>query len=331
MAAYSYIEYIADGLTTTFTFPFQYVEQNEINVFVGGQATTSFSFTSANTLSISPAPTAGLTVRIQRFTNITERAVDFVNGAVLSEEDLDTALVQVFNAAQEAVDKSNEALFKTPDGKWDGQNAVIKNVADPVNDQDVVNKRTLVFQYPKVQTVADNIASVNTVSASQNKVNTVSDNITQVNTVNDNIARVQNLHNNMAKIVVVDGNMAKITVLDANIVDINTVAAHINDVNSYADTYYISPTTPTGTIPVGAQWFNTTNNIKYIRTSTGAWSPFDSTVHTEFVGLKVTDDGNLIVTRAQGDVATADFDEWFFGLSDATFSIDANGNFKVSY
>lgn len=329
--AYSYIEYTGDGLTQTFNVPFTYASQSEIIVYVNGAATTAFTFTSSSTIAMATAPANGSVVRVGRTTNLTSRAVDFINGSVLSEEDLDRAFVQVFNAAQEAVDKSNEALFKTPDGKWDGQNYVIKNVADPVNDQDVVNKRTLVYQYPKVQTVADNVSSLNTVAASQTKVNTVSDHITQVDNVHDNMVKVTNLHNNMAKIVTLDGNMAKITVLDANIVDINTVADHINDVNSYAATYYISPTTPTGTIPVGAQWFNTTNNIKYIRTSTGAWSPFDSTVHTEFIGLKVTNDGNLIVTRAQGDVATKDFDEWFFGLSDATFTIDTNGNFKVSY
>lgn len=234
MSAYSYIEYPADGQTTTFTFPFQYVEQNEINVFVGGQEITSFTFTSSNTLSISPAPAAGLVVRIQRFTNITERAVDFVNGAVLSEEDLDTALVQVFHAAQEAVDKSNEALFKTPDGKWDGQNAVIKNVADPVDDQDVVNKRTLVFQYPKVQTVADSIASVNTTAANINSVNTTAGSITNVNTVAGSIANVNATGNSIANVNIVAPSIANVNTTAGSIGNVNTVGNNIANVNTVA-------------------------------------------------------------------------------------------------
>ncbi len=144
--AYSYREFNGDGLTKTFNIPYVYASEDEIAVYVDGVQTTAFTFTSTSTISLSTAPANGSLVRIQRTTDLEERAVDFINGSVLSEEDLDKAFIQVFNAAQEAVDKTTETIGKGVDGKFDAQNRVIKNVADPVNDTDAVTKQFLVAQ-----------------------------------------------------------------------------------------------------------------------------------------------------------------------------------------
>lgn len=143
--AYSYREFNGDGLTKTFNIPYVYASEDEIAVYVDGTPAT-FSFTSTSTISLDVAPANGSIVRIQRTTDLEERAVDFINGSVLSEEDLDKAFIQVFNAAQEAVDKTTETIGKGVDGKFDAQNRVIKNVADPVNDTDAVNKQFMVAQ-----------------------------------------------------------------------------------------------------------------------------------------------------------------------------------------
>ena len=140
--AYSYSEIIASG-GNTFNIPFDYIEQSEISVFVDG-VSTSFTFTSSNVIDITPAPAQGAVIRIARDTNLTSRAVDFASGAVLTEEDLDNSNIQVFHAAQEAIDKANSAIALDVDGKWDaesnGTDRIIKNVADPVDANDAVNK-----------------------------------------------------------------------------------------------------------------------------------------------------------------------------------------------
>jgi hypothetical protein len=137
--ANSYIEYTANGSTTSFAIPFTYTVASEVAAFVNG-VSTSFTFTSANTASISPAPTNGLVVRFSRTTNLTTRAVDFSNGAILTETDLDNSNIQVFQASQEAIDTANASIFKDADGKFNAQTRVIKNLADPVSAQDAVTK-----------------------------------------------------------------------------------------------------------------------------------------------------------------------------------------------
>ncbi len=144
--AYSYREFNGDGLTKTFNIPFVYASTAEISIYVDGVLTTAYTFTSSNTVALTTAPANGAIVRIARATDLEERAVDFINGSVLSEEDLDKAFIQVFNAAQEAVDKTSETIGKGVDGKFDAQSRVIKNVADPVNNTDAVNKQYLVAQ-----------------------------------------------------------------------------------------------------------------------------------------------------------------------------------------
>jgi hypothetical protein len=138
--AYSYIEYVGDGSTDSFSIPFPYMDSAEVSVFVDGVEDTGATFLSSGLIQTSSTPATGTVVRVSRSTNITSRAVDFSSGSVLTEEDLDQSNIQVFYAAQEAIDTAGESIFKTADGKFDAQSRVIKNVADPVNANDAVNK-----------------------------------------------------------------------------------------------------------------------------------------------------------------------------------------------
>ena len=163
--AYSYQEFIGDGQTQDFNVPFTYVKPSEVNVYVDGVQVTDFEFTSSSTLHLASAPASGLIVRISRSTDLENRAVDFVAGAVLSEEDLDTALQQVFNGAQEAVDKTTETIAKSFDGSFDAQGRILSNVGDAVNDQDAVNKRSAIAITSGLVTQAQQAASTATTGA----------------------------------------------------------------------------------------------------------------------------------------------------------------------
>ena len=256
--AYSYIEYTAGG-SATFNIPFEYINQSEIQVYVDGTAAT-FTFTTSNTVNVSPTPTSGSTVRIERETDLTNRAVDFASGSVLTEEDMDNSNIQVFHAAQEAIDKADAALSLDADGKFDGEvngsNRVIKNVADPSNPQDVTTKNwventwlspsdkaqlnaidttklhTVANDIANVNTTAGSIANVNTVGGAIANVNTTAGSIANVNTTATNIADVNTVATNIGDINTVENSIANVNTTATNIADVNTVATNIGDINT---------------------------------------------------------------------------------------------------
>lgn len=142
---------------SSFSFSFDYIAATDIDAFVEGVSvfannastgtavggntyTVAFSSGGSKTLTFSPAVPQGSTVRIERNTALTTKAVDFSDGAVLTEVALDSAIDQLFFATQESNDKTNESVKVTADGKFDALSKVIKNVATPVATNDAVTK-----------------------------------------------------------------------------------------------------------------------------------------------------------------------------------------------
>ena len=98
-----------DGSTNNFAISFSFLANNEVDVTVAGVLKTldthytisgsTVTFTSGNT------PANGAAVKFQRDTNISTKKVDFQDGSVLTETDLDTNSDQVLFAQQEITDK----------------------------------------------------------------------------------------------------------------------------------------------------------------------------------------------------------------------------------
>jgi hypothetical protein len=164
----------------SFSFPFSYLDANDIKAYVDGVLvfennastntavngvtyTVAFQSVGATTLTFSPDAIAGSDIRIQRNTDLTTKAVDFEDGAVLTEASLDEAVDQVFFAAQEAIDKANDSITVDTDDKWDAQSKVIKNVATPVNANDAANK-----DYIDTQTVSAATSAINAATSATN-------------------------------------------------------------------------------------------------------------------------------------------------------------------
>ena len=99
-----------DGSTATFAISFSFLENTEVDVTVGGVLKTlgthynisgsSVTFTSGN---IPPSGTGN--IKFQRDTNISVKKVDFADGSVLTETDLDNNSDQILFAQQEITDK----------------------------------------------------------------------------------------------------------------------------------------------------------------------------------------------------------------------------------
>lgn len=160
--AYSYVQYTGNGSTTNYVFSFPYLETSHIKVRVNG-VITSFTFLNSSTVTISPAPTNGAIIDIRRETPKDSPPVDFTDGSVLLEADLDLLAKFSLYTAQESSDGVSDSMTKDSLGVWQGQSRRIKEVADPINANDAVNKTwaetAMSSQLASATTQASNAAS----------------------------------------------------------------------------------------------------------------------------------------------------------------------------
>ena len=138
--ALSYVQYSGDGSTRNFAIPFPYISTNDVKVAINGTSQTGFNFLSGGgTIQLPTVPAAGSTVEVRRVTPRDTRLVDFNDGSVITESDLDLANIQVFYIVQEAVDAAGGTLGIDTDGSFNALGRRITNVADPVGPKNAVN------------------------------------------------------------------------------------------------------------------------------------------------------------------------------------------------
>jgi len=262
------VSYTADGNTSTFAITFSFIDSTHVKVFLDGVATTNFTVSGSNII-MNSNPANAVVVMIKRETPTNARLVDFQDGSVLTESDLDKSADQNFFIAQEINDESQSALKLGVDDTYDAQSKRIKNVADPTALQDAVTKNYLENTYLTTST----IANINTLGAISN-LGTLASNNTNVNTVATNIADVVTVANDMPKVITVANdlneavaeidtvatNIANVNLVGTDIGNVNSVATNLASVNAFGNTYKISGTAPTG-IPEGTLWFDTANDV----------------------------------------------------------------------
>ena len=149
--AISYQDYTAtsDQVANGFSFSFPYLSDNNgvalIDVFVQG----SLLATSAYTISTSPnkivipssSVAVGNAVRIVRNSSTVDPLVNFVNGSVLTESELDRAYLHNYYLSQEAAEGAGgEQLTKKGTDHYDADGAKITDLGDPTDAQDAVTK-----------------------------------------------------------------------------------------------------------------------------------------------------------------------------------------------
>ena len=294
---YAQVSYTGDGTTTDYAITFSFIDSSHVKAFIDGVETTAFTIASS-TLTFSSAPANASVVRIERQTPIANRLVDFTDGSVLTESDLDRSADQNFFVAQEITDDSQNTMRIGTDDIWDAQSKVIIDVADPVNNNDAVNKSFISTNLPNITTVAGISSDVTTVAGISANVTSVAGNATNVNTVATNISSVNTVATNINDVISVANDLAEavsevetvandlnettseidtvansITNVDAvgtNISNVNTVASNITNVNNFADRYRIASSDPSSSLDEGDLAYNSTANVlKYYNGS--AW------------------------------------------------------------
>ena len=108
--AASFTNHTGNGTAGPFSISFSYLAESEVDVTVGGvlkTITTHYTFNSATQITFTSGnePGNGVAIKFQRDTDISAKKVDFADGSVLTETDLDTQNDQVLFAQQEIIDK----------------------------------------------------------------------------------------------------------------------------------------------------------------------------------------------------------------------------------
>ena len=240
--ALSFVLYTANGSTNQFDITFSYIEQSHIKVFVNNVEDTNFTFVNSSRIQTSSTPTNGQVVKIERNTPTSARLVDFSDGSVLTESDLDKSANQNFFIAQETTDDVSDKLGKANDGIFDAGSTRIKNVANPTADQDAVTKHYLENTWLSATDKA-NITSLNGVSANIALLGT-SDAVSDMNTlaVADVISDMNTLAtsdivsdmNTLATSDVVSDMNTLAT--SSNVTNMNTLAGISSDITTLAGT-----------------------------------------------------------------------------------------------
>ena len=234
--AYAIDFYTGNGSTTTYSLTFPYISQSDVEVKVNNVTKTlgtDYTFATSSTITFTTAPANGLIIKFTRTSNRSARLVDYQDGSTITEAILDQDSNQMFYMAQEAIDITENTIALADDDKFDANNKVIKNLANPVNSNDAVNKTYLENTWLSTADKATltnlnaNIANINTVNSNATNINAVNANSANINIVSGINSAVSQVASINADVTQVSAIYDKVTTVANNIADINQVYTDI--------------------------------------------------------------------------------------------------------
>lgn len=135
-----------------FAITFEYLARKFVTVTLIGKdrkelvLNQDFRFTTKTQITTTRAWTAADgydSIEIRRYTSATDRLVDFADGSILRAYDLNISQIQTLHVAEEARDLTADTIGVNNEGHLDARGRRIVNVANPVDDGDAVNLRSL--------------------------------------------------------------------------------------------------------------------------------------------------------------------------------------------
>ena len=141
----TYFDYEADAdkISNGFPIAFDYLEDEHVTVEVDGVENTEIELTTSTPVKVRilSGVTAGQNVRVRRKSQPGDNLVDFVNGSVLTESELDRAYLHNRYLAEEISELNDASLQKEQGGtNWDANNKRITNVGTPTASADATTK-----------------------------------------------------------------------------------------------------------------------------------------------------------------------------------------------
>ncbi len=228
------VSYTGNNSTVDYALPFSYIATSHIYAWLDNVATTAFSV-SGSTLTFDTAPGTGVAILIKRVTPTDARLVDFTDGSVLTESDLDQSADQNFYIAQESSDTAQTHLALNNSSLWDATSKRIINVADPTGNQDAATKYYLENTWLSTSDKANittlaGISGLATLAGITSDVTAVAADATDIGIVSTNIASVNTVAGISANVTTVAGIDSDVTAVAGDATDIGAVAAKATEI-----------------------------------------------------------------------------------------------------
>ena len=151
--AASFTNHTGNASAGPFSISFSYLDEDEVDVTVDGvlkTKTTHYTFPSATTISFTSGnhPANGVAIKFQRNTDISALKVDFEDGSVLTETDLDNNSNQILYGLQEHLDTTlNDLVYRDGsktitgnlvfEGATDNAHETTLAITDPTSDKTI--------------------------------------------------------------------------------------------------------------------------------------------------------------------------------------------------
>jgi len=137
--AASFTNHTGNGTAGPFNISFAYLAESEVDVRVDGvlkTITTHYTFNSPTQITFTSGnhPTNGTSIEFRRDTDISAKKVDFTDGSVLTETDLDSNSDQILFGLQEFVDIVTNDLVKRDGSQTFTGSVVFEGSADDANE-----------------------------------------------------------------------------------------------------------------------------------------------------------------------------------------------------
>jgi len=182
----SFVNHVSNGTVGPYSIPFEYLSEAEIDVTVDGVAktlNTDYTFSSGTQIQFVLAPTQNAAIRFQRNTDISAKQVDFSDGSVLTEADLDANTDQLIFALQEAADDTASGIV--PSGtNLTANNKIIKNVGNPVDAQDTATKNYVDTNIAGFVKTDGSVPMAGALNTNSNKITNLADGTATTDAVN---------------------------------------------------------------------------------------------------------------------------------------------------
>ncbi len=186
--ALSFVQYTGDGATDTFNIPFPYISPTHIEVRIDGVLDEGITFPTGFTVKTTAVPPPDVIVEVRRITPNSSLLVDFNDGSLLSENDLNLLALQTLYVMQETLDAGQGKMgLNTAINHWDADGKRITNVAEGTEANDVLI-RNQVPQLSDIQQAAQNAVAAKDAAETA----AASINLPELNGKADQFLRVKN-------------------------------------------------------------------------------------------------------------------------------------------